>query len=104
MRPQPDAGALTPSFTSSASQKLKKSKPSKTNELPYTFSCPDSHDDFLKIVADIDDADVPTVVKRIRALHHPSLAEDNKFKLQVRHVYLRTYQFNRHLGFDRCAH
>ena len=70
--------------------KVKKSRKSKKTsassgkkELPYTFPCPETHDEFLEIVEDIDDADVPTVVKRIRTLHHPSLAEDNKFKLQV---------------------
>ncbi|KAI0650474.1 Nop14-like protein [Trametes meyenii] len=51
-------------------------------ELPYTFPCPETHDKFLEIVEDVDDQDIPTVVKRIRALHHPSLADDNKFKLQ----------------------
>lgn len=70
--------------------KVKKSRKSKKTsassgkkELPYTFPCPETHDEFLEIVEDIDDADVPTVVKRIRTLHHPSLAEDNKFKLQA---------------------
>ncbi|EKM59895.1 uncharacterized protein PHACADRAFT_86191 [Phanerochaete carnosa HHB-10118-sp] len=52
-------------------------------ELPYTFSCPETHDEFLEIVENIDDSDIPTVVKRMRTLHHPSLAEDNKFKLQA---------------------
>ncbi|TFY55351.1 hypothetical protein EVJ58_g8307 [Rhodofomes roseus] len=53
-----------------------------SKEIPFTFSCPSSHDEFLEIVENIDDKDVPTVVQRIRTLHHPSLAEDNKFKLQ----------------------
>ena len=52
-------------------------------ELPYTFPCPETHDEFLEIVEGVDDKDIPTVVKRIRAIHHPSLAEGNKFKLQV---------------------
>lgn len=52
-------------------------------ELPYTFPCPETHDEFLSIVEDIPEEDVPTVIQRIRALYHPSLAEDNKFKLQV---------------------
>ncbi|KAI0053697.1 Nop14-like protein [Auriscalpium vulgare] len=52
-------------------------------ELPFTFPCPSSHEEFLEIVDDIPDVDVPTVVQRIRALHHPSLAPDNKFKLQA---------------------
>ena len=60
----------------------KKSTPT-AKELPYTFPCPETHDEFLEILEDIDEKDVPTVVKRIRTLHHPSLAEDNKFKLQV---------------------
>jgi nucleolar protein 14 len=53
------------------------------NELPFTFPCPASHEEFLDILDGIEDKDVPTVVQRIRTLHHPSLAEDNKFKLQV---------------------
>jgi len=54
-------------------------------ELPYTFSCPKSHDEFLDILEEVKDGDVPTVVHRIRTLHHPSLAEGNKSKLQVAH-------------------
>ena len=53
--------------------------------LPYTFPCPESHEEFLEILEDVEDEDVPTVVHRIRTLHHPSLAEDNKIKLQVVH-------------------
>lgn len=53
------------------------------NELPYTFSCPSSHEEFLDIVEGIADQDVPTVVERIRALHHPSLGAENASKLQV---------------------
>ncbi|GBE79815.1 Probable nucleolar complex protein [Sparassis crispa] len=52
-------------------------------ELPFTFPCPTTHDEFLDVIEDIEDKDVPTVLQRIRALHHPSLAEDNKFKLQA---------------------
>lgn len=55
-------------------------------ELPYTFSCPGSHHEFLDILEGVKDEDVPTVVHRIRTLHHPSLAEDNKSKLQVIHI------------------
>ncbi|KAK0491476.1 nucleolar protein 14 [Armillaria novae-zelandiae] len=56
---------------------------SKSKELPYTFDCPSTHAEFLDIVDGIDDKDVPTVVHRIRALHHTSLAPENKFKLQI---------------------
>ncbi|KAK0444311.1 nucleolar protein 14 [Armillaria borealis] len=56
---------------------------SKSKELPYTFDCPSTHAEFLDIVNGIDDKDVSTVIQRIRALHHTSLAPENKFKLQT---------------------
>jgi nucleolar protein 14 len=55
-----------------------------TQELPFIFPCPTSHEEFLDILEDVSDADVPTVIHRIRALYHPSLGVDNKAKLQVR--------------------
>lgn len=65
-------------------RKGKTGKLSVDEELPYTFPCPESHQEFLDILEDVEDEDVPTVVHRIRTLHHPSLAEDNKSKLRVR--------------------
>lgn len=56
-------------------------------ELPFTFSCPATHEEFLEIVEDVDEEDVPTVIQRIRALHHTSLAAENKYKLQVFSVF-----------------
>jgi nucleolar protein 14 len=53
-------------------------------ELPFTFPCPANHDEFLAILENVEDQDVPTVIQRIRALYHTSLGADNKFKLQVR--------------------
>ena len=67
-------------------QKGRTGKPSAEKELPYTFSCPESHEEFLDILEDVKDEDVPTVVYRIRTLHHPSLAEGNKLKLEVIHL------------------
>jgi nucleolar protein 14 len=61
-------------------------KPKAEKELPYTFPCPGSHEEFLDILEDVKDEDVPMVVHRIRALHHPSLAESNIPKLQVIHL------------------
>ena len=52
-------------------------------ELPFTFPCPENHEEFLEIVEELEDVDVCTVVQRIRTLYHGSLAPDNKFKLQV---------------------
>ena len=60
------------------------SKHKKSKELPFTFPCPDTHEEFLEILEEVEDKDVPTVIKRIRALYHPSLATENKFKLQVK--------------------
>ncbi|KIK96407.1 hypothetical protein PAXRUDRAFT_825971 [Paxillus rubicundulus Ve08.2h10] len=61
-------------------------RPSKVSEppqeLPYTFPTPETHDEFLEIIKDIRDDDVPTVVQRIRTLYHKSLAPENNFKLQ----------------------
>ena len=67
-------------------RKGKIGKSSADKELPYTFPCPESHQEFLDILEDVKDEDVPTVVHRIRTFHHPSLAEDNKSKLQVMHL------------------
>ncbi|BGP37085.1 nucleolar complex protein 14 [Rhodotorula kratochvilovae] len=54
-------------------------------ELPYTFPCPSSHAEFARLLrsSGIKDEDTITVVKRIRTLYHPGLAEGNKEKLQV---------------------
>ncbi|KAJ7639482.1 nucleolar protein 14 [Roridomyces roridus] len=52
-------------------------------ELPFTFPCPATHEELLEILDDVDDKDVPTVIQRVRALHHTSLHPDNKVKLQI---------------------
>lgn len=51
--------------------------------LAYTYPCPESHERFLEIVRDVEVEMLPTVVQRIRALHHPRLHADNKTKLGV---------------------
>lgn len=70
--------------TTTANSHGGKTKPS-SKGIPFTFTCPDSLDTFLETINanDIPLADIPLVVKRIRTLHHPSLAEENKFKLQT---------------------
>ncbi|KAF5333210.1 hypothetical protein D9611_002746 [Ephemerocybe angulata] len=59
-----------------------KAKSVSNKELPFTFPCPETHEEFLEIIENIEDKDLPIVLQRIRALHHTSLAPDNKFKLQ----------------------
>ncbi|KKK17930.1 hypothetical protein P175DRAFT_0468706 [Aspergillus ochraceoroseus IBT 24754] len=49
--------------------------------LAYTYPCPGSHDEFLEVIKDVPIGDLPTVIQRIRALHHPRLHSDNKAKL-----------------------
>ncbi|PSN63395.1 Nop14-like protein [Corynespora cassiicola Philippines] len=51
------------------------------SKLAYTYSCPRSHEELLKVFKDVKDADIPTVVQRIRALYHAGLHADNKSKL-----------------------
>ena len=57
--------------------------PGNIKELPFTFRCPSSHEEFLEILEGVDRTDIGTVIERIRKLHHPSLGEKNKSKLQV---------------------
>lgn len=49
--------------------------------LAYTYPCPESHQNFLEIIKDVAIQDLPLVIQRIRALHHPRLHSDNKAKL-----------------------
>jgi nucleolar protein 14 len=63
--------------------KRKRKSTAKTTEIPYTFICPSSIDELEDIMEPLDDSAIPTVVQRIRAIHHPSLAQGNKEKLQV---------------------
>ncbi|KAK4565522.1 nucleolar complex protein 14 [Recurvomyces mirabilis] len=44
----------------------------------YTYPCPRSHAELLDVIRDLPPEQLPTVVQRIRALHHPSLAAANK--------------------------
>jgi nucleolar protein 14 len=63
--------------------KAKAATKGKTREIPYTFPCPANIEEFEDILEGLGDEALPTVVQRIRALHHPSLAQGNKEKLQV---------------------
>lgn len=55
--------------------------PESSSKLAYTYSCPRSHEELLKVFKDVKMDDVPTVVQRIRALYHAGLHADNKDKL-----------------------
>ncbi|KAJ5088182.1 hypothetical protein N7456_011798 [Penicillium angulare] len=65
---------------SAASTAVAASK-SADGKLAFTYPCPDSHDEFTALIKGVPNEDVPTIVQRIRALHHPRLHPDNKAKL-----------------------
>ncbi|KAK2784727.1 nucleolar complex protein 14 [Emmonsiellopsis sp. PD_33] len=54
---------------------------SENQSLAFTWPCPETHEHFLQILKDTKIEDLPTIVQRIRALHHPRLHADNKSKL-----------------------
>lgn len=88
------------------------SKAAGTKALPFTFNCPMDHSDFLDMLEEhnIQPTQVPLVIKRIRALHHPSLAEDNKYRLQgflgvlLDHALWSASRASEAVGDERQAH
>ncbi|CAG8560081.1 9677_t:CDS:10 [Funneliformis mosseae] len=77
-------------------KKTKVSKKEKNkNELAYTFPCPSTMEEFLKILEDADDENVPIVVQRIRVLYHIKLSPDNQKKLEKFFNILMDYIYTR---------
>lgn len=64
-------------------QPAAKTKGNDENGVPYTFPCPQTHDDMLKAFEDIDVSKLPVAVQRIRALYHPKLDSKNKERLGI---------------------
>ncbi|KIW16946.1 hypothetical protein PV08_04136 [Exophiala spinifera] len=54
-----------------------------SDNLAYTFPCPQTHDELLNVTKDTEFTDLPTIVQRIRALYHKGLAQGNQQKLDV---------------------
>ncbi|KAH0607638.1 uncharacterized protein H6S33_002672 [Morchella sextelata] len=54
-----------------------------SSEPAYTYPCPQTPAELLAITAAIPPSDHPTIIQRIRILHHPKLHADNKAKLAV---------------------
>lgn len=46
--------------------------------LAFTYPCPRTHSELLEVINDAAVEKLPTIIQRIRALHHPSLSADNK--------------------------
>lgn len=49
-----------------------------STRLSYTYPCPRSHAELLDVIKALPVSELPTVIQRIRALHHPSLSASNK--------------------------
>lgn len=56
---------------------------SEKDSLAFTYPCPETHEEFLRVLDGLSIDEIPTVVQRIRALYHPRLDEGNKAKLGV---------------------
>jgi nucleolar protein 14 len=52
-----------------------------SSKLAFTYACPRSHEELLKVFKDVAIDDTTTVVQRIRALYHAGLHSENKHKL-----------------------
>lgn len=52
-------------------------------QLAYTYPCPQTHPELLKMTESFPVEEIPTMVQRIRSLHHPKLGSENKAKLGV---------------------
>ncbi|KAF9171713.1 nucleolar complex protein 14 [Mortierella sp. AD011] len=90
-----DMSASKPKKSAKAEKKIEANPDAiaAASELPFTFPCPASLSEFLSIIENIDLKDVPTVVHRIRALHHPKLSPQNKAKMQIFYPILLDYVF-----------
>lgn len=71
-------GMTLPTTTASTAVEVNQTAEGK---LAFTYPCPSTHAGFLETIKDVPTQDVPTVVQRIRALHHPRLQPGNKEKL-----------------------
>ncbi|KAG4304913.1 hypothetical protein PORY_001588 [Pneumocystis oryctolagi] len=77
---------IAPKFKNTDFKTLDNSKDSnlekKKQKPAYVYPCPNSLSEFLLILKNIQQEDIPKVVNRIKVLYHPSLHPSNKEKLQ----------------------
>ncbi|OLN88587.1 putative nucleolar complex protein 14 [Colletotrichum chlorophyti] len=52
-----------------------------SSDLPFTFPCPQSHEELVALAQKYPGEKLPTIVQRIRALYHPKLNSTHKEKL-----------------------
>ncbi|KAF4123565.1 nucleolar protein 14 [Geosmithia morbida] len=70
-----------PVFKADSSAKESALKEGDESGLPYTFSCPQSKEEFEELAKKYPVDTLPTIVQRIRALYHPKLDSKNKERL-----------------------
>ncbi|OOQ84603.1 putative rRNA maturation protein (Nop14) [Penicillium brasilianum] len=74
-------GMTLPTASSAAATTAVQVNQTADGKLAFTYPCPGNHEEFLEITKDVPTEDLPTVIQRIRALHHPRLHASNKAKL-----------------------
>jgi len=70
-----------PEFEDTSVLQLKDRQGGDGDGIPYTFSCPQSLEEFAGIIKPYPREKLATIIQRIRALHHPRLDSKNKEKL-----------------------
>ncbi|KAJ5932674.1 hypothetical protein N7516_007163 [Penicillium verrucosum] len=74
-------GMTLPTEDSAAASTAVEVNKEANGKLAFTYPCPKDHESFLGITKNVPVEEIPTVIQRIRALHHPRLRPGNKDKL-----------------------
>ncbi|CAI7571239.1 unnamed protein product [Penicillium discolor] len=74
-------GMTLPTEDSAAASTAVEVNKEANGKLAFTYPCPKDHESFLSITKNVPVEEIPTVIQRIRALHHPRLRPGNKDKL-----------------------
>ncbi|KAH6619634.1 nucleolar protein 14 [Chaetomium sp. MPI-SDFR-AT-0129] len=74
-------GILTEAVTKDPIFRVSEGKGDDENGIPYTFPCPQDHEEMLQAFEGIEVPKLPVAVQRIRALYHPKLDSKNKERL-----------------------
>ncbi|KAI9741087.1 MAG: nucleolar complex protein 14 [Cirrosporium novae-zelandiae] len=72
-----------PEFRSNVIETTAKQESMTSDKLAYTYPCPQSQEELLQVREGTSINDLPTIIQRIRALHHPKLKAENKAKMGV---------------------
>lgn len=96
--------ASNPAFSIDIAIKEAAKTSSDDHGLPFTFTCPGTLAEFQATCSNHPDAEIPTIVQRIRALYHPKLDSKNKDRLsgfaQVLVDFLASYDATSSMSFS----